>query len=139
MTAVIRTVSPVSGMKRVRAIRQSSWSTRDQPVALEKMANIVDRGVGRREDQVGVLERVSGERRAGAAYAVEQRCQRGAKAGLVAGLDGRLDRTVELVERLELVVGHLELTLSQDADDHPCCPFSSGVVPGWVSVSRTGE
>ena len=117
-------------MKRVRAM--SPVSTRDQTVAAEHVANLRQRGVGHRQDQVARLERVGLVLRPGRAYAVEQRREGGLELLLVARLDGGLDARVEVVERRDRVVGEVVLPLTEDADDHFWSPEDS-VVSGSAS------
>ena len=94
MTEVIRAVRPRSGMKRVRAIGPvAARQPGIRPSSLEQLADLVERGVGRRQDQVGLVERVGVVRRrrrvrtpsSSAASAARER-------RLVAGLDRGLDR-----------------------------------------------
>src|SRR3954447_5350896 len=89
ITDVIRTVRPESDAKRVRAM--SPVSTRDQTVAAEHVADLRDRGVGHRQDQVAGLERTGLALRPGRTYAVEQGRERGLEPVLVVALDGGLD------------------------------------------------
>src|SRR5829696_7885993 len=111
-----------------------AWSARDQPVVGEHRADLLEARVGGRQDQVGVLEGLVGQRRADLAYAVQQLGQACVERLLVAGVDLRLDRRVELVEAVELGIGDLELSLAEDADDHDCSSFSAVCATGAVSV-----
>src|SRR3954447_6463384 len=84
ITDVIRTVSPVSGANRVRAMYPVS--TRDQAVATEHVSHVGHRGVGHGKDEVCRPQRIGVLGHAGGAYAVEQRRERATERVLVAGL-----------------------------------------------------
>src|SRR5829696_2143724 len=96
MVRVIRAVSPVSLMKRDVA---TSWcaSARDQAVVAQELADLVDRRVRRRQDQVGLVEGVDVVVGAAGAHGRQQAVERGAEHRLVAGLDRVLDLVVEPV------------------------------------------
>src|SRR6476660_7254085 len=97
----IRAVRPVSRMKRDVATRGSA---RDQAVVAEQVTDLVEGRVGRREDEVGLVEGVRVVVGAAGAHRGQQALQRRAEHRLVAGLDRGLDLVVEAVERIEGVV-----------------------------------
>src|SRR5829696_8220936 len=106
MTRVMRAVRPESLMKRLAAMGSvSAPSAGDEAVVGQELPHLVDGGVTRRQDQVRLVERVVGVVGAVLAHAGQQRLQGAAEPLLVAGLDGRLDRPVELVEGRHRVVG----------------------------------
>ena len=122
MTVVIRAVSPASGMKRVRAMQQSVQADRQPGISpsspsSSRTSSMVASAGGRiRSDSSRRVARRAARRRvrtpsSSAASAARER-------RLVAGLDGRLDGGVELVEPVERVVGDVVLALAQDPDDH---------------------
>src|SRR5262245_6396573 len=135
-TRPMRAVSPRSPRKRVFAIRYhlSSKSTNDEPpvfrlaAGLEGIRNeslvtkqsddLVHLGVGRRQDQIGVDQRVFGKGFAPVAYGVEQSGQRRLESPLILAVHRRFDRGIKLIERREVSVVDLELTLAEDPDDH---------------------
>src|SRR5690242_13003671 len=115
MTVVIRTVRPVSLTNR---LLMGQFSPGDQAVAAEQVRDLVQGGVGVRQDQVRGVQTAGVVRRSQGAYAVQQGGQRRPELGVVPRLDRGLHGRVELVEPVERVVGDVVLTLAEDPDDH---------------------
>src|SRR6478609_542325 len=126
MVRVIRAVSPESLMKREVATSRAT-SARDEAVVAQELTDLVDGRVRRRQDQVGLVERVELVVRAARADGGQQAVQGGAEHRLVARVDGLLDLVVEAVEGVERVVVEVVLTLAEDADDHARPPSSRTV------------
>src|SRR4051794_35455992 len=84
-------------------------SVRDEAVTGELVTGLGERQVRRRDDHVGLLEHVLGDRGAIAAHQLQQRRECGLEALLVTGLDGFHDFVVELVELVDVVVGEVVL------------------------------
>src|SRR5829696_9184372 len=111
----MRLVRPRSAGNRVRAI---SSSPRDEPLVAEDLANFVDGGVGAGQDQVGGADPVGRQLLAGGADAAQQGLEGVLELGLVAGVDRLGQALVQPVELVDVALGHVELTLAADPDDH---------------------
>ena len=86
----------------------------------EQVPDLLQRGVRRRQDQVGVVEGFVRQPGALGADAVEQRREALGEGDLVTALDSLLDRLVEPVELHQVLLGHVPLALGENAHDHAC-------------------
>src|ERR671910_1792523 len=111
----MRLVRPWSAGNRVRAI---SSSPRDESLVAEDLAKFVDGGVGAGQDQVGGADPVGRQLLAGGADAAQQGLEGVLELGLVAGVDRLGQALVQPVELVDMALGHVELTLAADPDDH---------------------
>ena len=93
--------------------------SRDQTVVAEQLADLVDGRVGRRQDQVGLVERSPGRAptpmdRTPSSSAASAAANAISSPASTARLEGR----VELVEPVQRGVGDVVLPLTQDPHDH---------------------
>src|SRR3954451_19615403 len=93
-------------------------SVRDQPVAGEVLAGLDEAEVGRRDDQVGLLELLVVEPLPVAAHQLEHLLEDRVEAALVAAVDRRDRIVVQFVEPLPVAVGEPVLALRGDPHDH---------------------
>src|SRR3954469_14056589 len=99
----------------------------DEAVARELLAGLDEAEVGRRQDDVGFLELVVGERPAVAAHELEHLLEDLVEAILVAGLHRGHRVVVERVQALGVLLGQVVLPLGGDADDHAGFSFGAAV------------
>src|SRR5581483_2379209 len=128
ITNSMRAASPGSrGYPRPALIGASPW---DQALVGEQVPHLVERGVGAGQDELRRTDVVVGHRLADRPDLADQIGEGGVELRLVALLDRGDEHVVELVQLEERVVGHLELALTQDAQDHldssPAEPISLG-------------
>src|SRR5919109_4837755 len=100
---------PRSAGKRVRAIRPSTPSTRDEALVAEDLADLLDGRVRAWQDQLGGTDVVGGQLPADRADARQQRLQGGLELPLVAGVDRLGEVVVQTVQLPHVLVWHLEL------------------------------
>src|SRR5829696_6864110 len=115
MVPSMRLVRPASAGNRVLAIRPSP---RDEPLVAEDLANFMDGRVGTGKDKVRGPDPVGRQLLAGAADAGQQRLEGALELGLVPGVDRLGQVPVQPVELVNVPLGHLELPLAADPDDH---------------------
>src|SRR5712692_2276877 len=102
---------------------------RDQPLAGELRAGLLERDVGRRQDHVGLLELLVAELRP-RPRELEHLPEQPPEALLVPRLDEGDDLVVQLVQPRGLPVLQTVLALGRDADDHlPSPAFSPAPLP----------
>src|SRR5690606_135861 len=106
-------------------------SVGDQALVPQHGPHLVDVRVRRGEDQIGRLQAVGREGLAHLADVLQQGVQRGAEGRLVARLDRRLQLVVERVEGGQVLLGHVQLTLAHQADDHWAPPGFCGHWACW--------
>src|SRR3954453_3244698 len=99
-------------------IRRAGGLAGDQPVAAEVGLRLRERRVERRHDHVGGVEIIPGERLAVGPHERRHPREQAGEPGFVARFDGPHRAVVELVERRQLVVRELVLTLAREPDDH---------------------
>ena len=117
MTEVIRTVSPVSLMKRERAMASGQPGIRPSSPSSSRTSSM--RGVGRRQDQVGLVEAC---RRRCAVPAARTPSSSAARAAANAASSpastAASTAASSSLSAVDRVVGDVELTLAEDPDDH---------------------
>src|SRR3954470_21249564 len=101
-------------------------SVRDQALPGELRCGLRERRVRRRKDHVRAHQLVVVDGLAFAADELEHLAPEVVELTLVAGLDRRYRRVVELVQPVDGFFRHLELTLTRDSHDHapPSLPCS---------------
>src|SRR5215218_7289987 len=134
MVRTIRLARPASAGNRVLAIRSSP---RDEPLVAEDLANFVDTRVGTGKDQVGGPDPVGRQLLAGGADAGQQGLEGTLELGLVAGVDRLGQVLVQPVELVDVALGHVELPLTADPDDHRRSS-STGASAGVSAGALTG-
>src|SRR5215203_3527362 len=138
MVMTIRLARPASAGNRVLAIRSSP---RDEPLVAEDLANFVDTRVGTGKDQVGGPDPVGRQLLAGGADAGQQGLEGTLELGLVAGVDRLGQVLVQPVELVDVALGHVELPLTADPDDHrrsSSTGASAGVSAGALTGASSG-
>src|SRR5512132_542555 len=100
-------------------------SARNQALAAEHLAYVVDVGVRVGQDEVAGLQRVDGQRLAGLTYLGEQGGECGPERPVIAGVDRAGQLVVKGVELGDGFVVQLVLAFGEDSDDHLPSPSSS--------------
>src|SRR4029450_1780812 len=100
-------------------------SARNQALAAEHLAYVVDVGVRVGQDEVAGLQRVDGQRLAGLTYLCEQGGECGPERHALPGVDRAGQLVVKGVELGDGFVVQLVLAFGEDSDDHLPSPSSS--------------